>query len=159
MCFEADVSHVKRGWQPLWPGAWPEPDFKLQYLRLLTNREGGAWCGFCCDPFFKGMRPGMRKFLQYRKCRNCCRGLRPGTLILRYLVEPSISRAGKEASLRLLLIQLRTAFTGSSFDTIPKGKNIRGGLPGRQPRVAKLDSGLSLQITTISRQPCKAFEA
>lgn len=66
----------------------------------------------------------MRKFCQYRKCRNSCRGLRPGTVMLINtwwnLRFPEPGRGSWT-----LLIQSCTAFTGSNFDTVPKGKNIR----------------------------------
>lgn len=62
----------------------------------------------------------MRKFCQYRKCRNCCRGPRPATLPL-IILGGTLDFQSQERG----LIQPCTAFTGSSLDIVPKGKNIR----------------------------------
>lgn len=99
LCSEADVNHVKRCWQPRGPGAGPEPDFKLQYLRLLTNREGGAWCDLLCS-FFQRHEAWYEEIFIVQEVQKLLQ--RPAAWnpnVNRYLVEPSISRAGKEASL------------------------------------------------------------
>lgn len=101
----------------------------------------------------------MKKLFEYRECRNSCRGPEAcSPRVNSYLMEPSNSFYRVNPTLHCIrwkeYHRLHPQSITSSFDTTPKGKNPRGPL-GRQPRATKLESGLSLQITAISRQPCK----